>query len=1419
MKYNSKNLKAKKKAKYGITTKKKLPLYAEAGIDIPNNQVINYNNTIPDEVQQGFNQTNNLNNDPIALQQTQKQNQNIPGVTSDSAFNSNSSQEINNSGKQKQGSKAGNFLRNQINGKNINSNDIFAGELQAINALLPYQQPKDNTKPLVDAYNPFPNGTGSHASFKFGGKAKKSKNSKKSMADNGIALPTQDFSPITPQERTAWENMQGNAHQQGFLGDDHNRQPGTEFMKAYGVDPSRLPAFQQDFQNLQGQQGRTRAGNDGYSKVDDFYGHKTAQQRYTNYEYEHLDSKGNRYPGSQGFNNRGTEPMNQNEVNNWTNSAYNNVQPIENINPIQQNSNEYIRPEGATAPTKPIRGIKKQQNPNFHTNQDTNYSVDSVRQMKDGGKTKPPIYTSDRNDPRLQRYQDSLALRNYSEKDYNAMLKAQAARIPTGIDIYNDVRANNKFPSAAYNRISGNGMHFVSEEKSTPFKSLSDDWGNTNNTGKVVAGSSSLYAAPKQPYKYQLDETPQLPISQPKQFPTPISQDNKQYQQVDSTSLNPANYQYNGQGRFVPDEYHKQLGYPDKNNMKKGGKIDNKNIATQQDSLDIYNNAKKVQEFYNNTSEYYKSKTNNYNIKKFNELNDSANFKVNSDIKNKHTYSTPLGDRVIKPEEYRKDIDKNKYYQREQQYEILNTNAPMQLFDKRITPQYGVNYSSKDSHYHDRVNHPVVGDEVDIMAYDPIAVKPYSMLTPEEKVIRDKKYPQPKSKWKNPHNREMSQLPIDEYAGEDEIIHIDAPNYLDVPSTEYLQGNDIENSGHMPTYTGPNGEQVMRPGTHGVTTDKRLKNGGQIVQGENGLYVNGGSASKLGENMFTGDTIQFNGPSHNEGGIDIQYGKTPVEVEGGETAFVDKKGDMNVFGNLYVPGTNTKFKDMGKKIAKEEQRNSKMANRGSKLINDSDPTNKYENSTFNTGAVLQDAYEQNQKELANTKEFLATTQDKMLNLAKFTGAEPKDISKAFKGEAKYGKRIAKDGDKVDPEVLAEQTALMASPKYKKAITEWQKSHPGKKPFGNKNRFDDGLQGDRTEWVKNYMLKDTEKDLRSKSRTYDSSPLLNIYDDTSLSSNINGNDHFNPVEPVPIKPIEDNPTGPRLDDGQFYSSQAPKISGMDIPEFKVEEDQKTQSKPINKKTTFLRDKLGLTDILPELSTMFDRAEPVTRQQYNPQLLTPYQVSFDDRIEGNQGDFNAIQKTMANNPAALGAISAQKYNADNQVRGEEFRTNQGITNDVINKNTQILNQAGMTNLQLGDEQYVRQSQAEENARSNRFAAMESLSTKFGQQRRDNTTMKMYEDMYHYGYNPKTGYTHTGPDFQLGPVNSSIQPDGAKKVQTKKYNYNSNDDKTDETDVTYAMGGSMSGGSYMGNRMAGRFSGGQTYSDKKKKRKMKQ
>jgi hypothetical protein len=164
-----------------------------------------------------------------------------------------------------------------------------------------------------------------------------------------------------------------------------------------------------------------------------------------------------------------------------------------------------------------------------------------------------------------------------------------------------------------------------------------------------------------------------------------------------------------------------------------------KSIPTMADSLALYNNSKKVLDYYKDKK--YKDYTNidykkkelykRYNkeaLAEFIKLNKTGGIKVPTDGGKKSEIKT------IPVDSYYKKLDANRYLQRERMYGALDTKAPMQLFDNRITPTLQSFYANE------KVDDPLYEDNVSIYSYDPILVKPVSMLTSKERATRLKRY-------------------------------------------------------------------------------------------------------------------------------------------------------------------------------------------------------------------------------------------------------------------------------------------------------------------------------------------------------------------------------------------------------------------------------------------------------------------------------------------------------------------------------------------------------------------------------------------------------------------------------------------------------------------------------------------------------
>jgi hypothetical protein len=150
--------------------------------------------------------------------------------------------------------------------------------------------------------------------------------------------------------------------------------------------------------------------------------------------------------------------------------------------------------------------------------------------------------------------------------------------------------------------------------------------------------------------------------------------------------------------------------------------------ATKEDSLAVYNQSKKVENFYIQDDYVKGMKATKALTSKAHKTNDAINAKFkNNTAKNSANGIILSSFSSVDKADYRKNIDSNRYKQREQANSLLNLDAPIQLFDRRIEPKGGNIYNKK-------------GDKVQIFSYNTIANKPFDMLTSKEKEQRVKEY-------------------------------------------------------------------------------------------------------------------------------------------------------------------------------------------------------------------------------------------------------------------------------------------------------------------------------------------------------------------------------------------------------------------------------------------------------------------------------------------------------------------------------------------------------------------------------------------------------------------------------------------------------------------------------------------------------
>lgn len=578
-----------------------------------------------------------------------------------------------------------------------------------------------------------------------------------------------------------------------------------------------------------------------------------------------------------------------------------------------------------------------------------------------------------------------------------------------------------------------------------------------------------------------------------------------------------------------------------------------------------------------------------------------------------------------------------------------------------------------------------------------------------------------------------------------------------------------------------------------------MDNGGS-VEGQDLQFHYGGDAKPISYNPYAGPTLEFKGPSHEDGGIGISYGGKNVEVEGAETGVVGQDGELNVMGNMVLPGTNTKFKSLSKKIAGKENTTNKRMIKAKDLMDTSDPDGIYDYMKFNSGRAMMIGSDMKMKQLAQAREKLSGIQRTMLETADRLGVDPQDLSKGIYTKAKNGIAIYADGGDTGPgkgtrsdrnnnpgnikygswakahgatgqdkdgfAIFTDQTiglgamkSLLKSKQYnglsvKDAINKWTAGKPYKYDLGTtaNKKVSDLNDGE---------FDNVVKTMRNGEGTNYGVPLAKI--PKTPTGNI-------PDIVTSNGKISYNPNAPTTD---RFSGEYQQVTGDSNP--LPELNGNVKKIPSSTKNNGL----NIDQIAGEIyGIASNQVEPVGAQKYQPQLYQPYQVSFQDRINDNQSTFTNIAKQLDYNPSALASLGAQKYNADNAVRAEEFRTNQGIANDVTNKNVSILNDAALRNQQIADTQMVRQATAKSKTKATTQEALNSISSKILQNDLENRRTKMYESLFDYRTDDQGDLTYQGPDavFNTGSLGGVT---GSSDDRTKRiYDKNGNIKETQKT-----------------------------------------
>jgi hypothetical protein len=536
----------------------------------------------------------------------------------------------------------------------------------------------------------------------------------------------------------------------------------------------------------------------------------------------------------------------------------------------------------------------------------------------------------------------------------------------------------------------------------------------------------------------------------------------------------------------------------------------------------------------------------------------------------------------------------------------------------------------------------------------------------------------------------------------------------------------------------------------------------------------GGYAEPMSYNPYLpegGETVMFRGQSHDESdgkgrtGIGVTYGESEVEVERGEPAIKMKEGggapgenSMVVFGNLKIPDNmlgdpkakGLNFKKYVANLSKEEARANKSMEKAVSSLDNLDPSTPYDRLKMNSLTAAVNGANMKLKDIADKKMSAASLQSAMnYTIEKFrlkttdrgtiSAKQGASIEKAQDGK-KYSKKATTPGY-IDYNPLGTESA---------------------EEFKDKASYEK-LWMPKVESV--FSDKEKAKLIIDKLEKYQGQDAADVVDLIKKGKTLE--------EKIKIakKNASDGKPGPyhELIREMITTSDAPKVVPQTpaaqpvVTPTPKKDDASTTTIPTTTKYDLLRtlynevlpflrpsdaEPLDPRQLAGEMYAMStNQLEPVRAQTFQPELGVPYDISLQDMLNENEAAFRSQQRIAGYNPAAQSMLNAQKYKANQQVLGEQFRMNQAMKDRVYGENRALLNQAKLQNLGIFDTQYVRQEEAKSKTKAIPQAVLNSMSAKYAQNQLENRQLQVMENMYNYRFDPRFRAMNMNPlqDFQ--------------------------------------------------------------------------
>jgi len=568
--------------------------------------------------------------------------------------------------------------------------------------------------------------------------------------------------------------------------------------------------------------------------------------------------------------------------------------------------------------------------------------------------------------------------------------------------------------------------------------------------------------------------------------------------------------------------------------------------------------------------------------------------------------------------------------------------------------------------------------------------------------------------------------------------------------------------GHLKEYTPPSARAMF-------TGRPDMQMGGELQTHW------GGYAETMSQNPYLpegGETIMFRGQSHDESdgqgntGIGITYGDNPVEVERGEPAVKLQDGtsgesNLTVFGNIKITkafadmladpkSKGKKFKTYVADLSKQENKQNNLIDKSVEQLDSLNVQSSFDKLALGTlqaniegaNAKLKDLADKKinaaslQNAINDTKEEeLVKITDKGDVLAKKGANIPKAQNGRTTNQSKRAQlRISNDDDELSTlpeERLTRLEAMRDVPKgqrksgnYWGGITDKEfEQLKANNPWYDWSNFNPGREGD---------VQLFQEAFNRRARQLGSSASLTVDDllgrQTASARGLYGDTSSTGLPRINI---------PNLG----YKLPTPSSTPTEVkrPVVTAPSSSKMNILPyLNQALQYLRpsdvESLDPNQLLGEMYALSqNQVEPVYAQKFIPELGVPYDISLQNILNENEATFRSQQRLLGYNPAAQGILNSQKYAANQEALTKQFIANQTMKDKVYGENRNLLNQAKLQNLQILDTQAQRQAQALSNTKATTQAALNSIASKYAQNKLENRTLATYENLYNYRYSP--------------------------------------------------------------------------------------